>query len=328
MAEVGEFFADSLRSRWVDGLNKVMTPTLPGVESWLLAGAYSWLPSPAGEVRLDISRDTGSLANAIASEVARFSCAAYESLLDAIPGTHTNRSLGWALVRSYYATFYAAHALLRISGQSVTMVSQHTATTMNAIGVQYLGVSPNIKSGLHLARTDPKCRTRVLLTSLGANNGGSHEQMWKLFLKLVLDQESQLILTQGQSHDALHAVQVLTELRKQLCRSGNSNGAWLSSVRNDLNYRHGRGVWYPYFITGNTATALITRMHRWMPTAADGYEIGKVSDDLACFIDSCNVMTQLLTAALRDLSRRATKTRSSFVDRQPFRLLRLRSVDI
>ncbi len=328
MAEVGDFFADSLRSRWVDGLNKVMTPTVTGVESWLLAGAYSWLPSPAGVVQLDISRDTGSLANAIASEVARFSCAAYESLLDAAPGTHTDRSLGWALVRSYYATFYAAHALLRISGQSVTMVSQQTAATLNTIGGQYLGVPPGITSGLHLARTDPSCRTRVLVTKIGANYGGSHEEMWKLFLALVLELEAQLILTQGQSQDALHAVQVLTELRKQLCRRGKSNGAWLSSVRNDLNYRHGHGVWYPYSVTGKAASALITRMHRWIPTAADGYEIGKVSDDLACFVDSCNVMTRLLTAALRDLSRRATKTRSSFVDRQPFKLLRLRSVAI
>lgn len=328
MAEVGELFADLLRSRWVGGLNKVMTPTATGVESWLLAGAYSWLPSPAGVVQLDVSSDTGSLANAIASEVARFSCAAYESLLDAAPGMHTDRSLGWALVRYYYATFYAAHALLRISGQSVTMVAPQTAATLNAIGGQYLGVPPGITSGLHLVRTDPSCRTRVLVTKIGSSSGGSHEEMWKLFLALVLELEGQLILTQGQSQDALVAVQVLTELRKQLCRRGKSNGAWLSSVRNDLNYRHGHGVWYPYLVTGKAASALIARMHRWIPTAADGYEIGKVSDDLGCFVDSCNVMTRLLTAALRDLSRRAAKTRSSFVDRQPFKLLRLRSVAI
>lgn len=317
-----------LRSRWVGGLNKVITPTVTGVESWLLAGGYSWLPSPPGTVQLDVSSDTESLANAIASEVARFSCAAYESLLDAVPGAHTDRSLGWALVRYYYATFYAAHALLRISGQSVTMVAPQTAITLNSIGGQYLGVSPGISSGLHLVRTDPSCSTRVLITKIGSSGGGSHEEMWKLFLALVLELETQLILTQGQSQDALAAVQVLTDLRQQLCRRGKNNGAWLSSVRNDLNYRQGHGVWYPYLVTDRAASALMARMQRWIPTTADGYEIGKVSDDLGCFVDSCNVMNRLLTAALRDLSHRAATSRSSFVDRQPFKLLRLRRVAI
>ena len=152
--------------------------------------------------------------------------------------------------------------------------------------------------------------------------------MWKLFLQLVLDIESQLILTQGRSQDALDAVDVLTELRKQLCRRGKNNGAWLSSVRNDLNYRQGHGVWYPYKVTEKAATNLVSRMRRWDPNAADGFDIGKVKDDLGCFVDSCNVLTRLLTASLSDLSGRAVKSRSSFVDRKPFKLLRLRNIAI
>lgn len=328
MAQVGELFADLLRPRWISGLNKVTTPTVAGVESWLLTGAYSWLPSPAGVVQLDISGTGDALAEAIASEVARFSCAAYESLLDAAPGAHTDRSLGWALVRYYYATFYAAHALLRISGQSITMIAPQTASKLNAIGGQYFGVSPGLTGGLHLVKRDPSSPSRVLVSKIGASSGGSHEEMWKQFLALILELEGQLILTQGQSHDALNAVQVLTELRKQLCRRGKHNGAWLSSIRNDLNYRQEHGVWYPYRLTDKAATSLIVRMQRWIPEAADGYDIGKVSDDLGCFVDSCNVMARLLTAALYDLSGRATIKRSSFVDRQPFKLLRLRSIVI
>lgn len=293
-----------------------------------MTGAFSWLPSPAGQVLLDVSTNTDSLADAIASEVSRFSCAAYESLLDAEPGPHADRALGWALVRYYYATFYAAHALLRISGQSVTMVSQQTALRLNAVGGQYLGMSPGMTAGLHLVRIDPQNRSCVSVSKIGGSSGGSHEEMWRLFLALVVELEGQLILTQGQSQDALLAVQTLIELRKQLCRRGKSNGSWLSSVRNDLNYRHEHGVWYPYRVTGKAATSLIFRMRRWLPTAPDGYEIGKVNDDLGCFVDSCNVMTRLLTAALFDLSSRATKTRSSFVDRKPFKLLRLRNVAV
>lgn len=281
-----------------------------------------------GVVQLGTSAATESLAEAMANEIARFSCATYESLLDAVPGDHSDRALGWALVRYYYATFYAAHALLRISGKSVTMISQQTATLLNSVGGQYLGVSPGVVSGLHLVEMDSTNGHRALIRKIGSNNGGSHEEMWKLFLQLLIELEDQLILTQGRSQDALDAVDILTELRKQLCRRGKNNGAWLSSVRNELNYRQEHGVWYPYKVTDKAATALFSRMQRWVPNAADGYEIGKVKDDLGCFVDSCNVLTRLLTAALCDLSGRAVRARSSFVDRKPFKLLRLRNIAI
>jgi hypothetical protein len=328
VAEVGEYFADLLRPRWVAGLNLVTIPTVSGVESWLKSGAYSWLPSPAGAVHLDVSAATDTLAEAVASEVARFSCATYESLLGAVPVEQADRALGWPLVRCYYATFYAAHALLRLSGSSVTMIAPQTAATLNKVGGQYLGVSPQLTAGLHLVQLDPADRAKVLVSKIGSGVGGSHEEMWKLFLALVTEVEDKLILAQGQSQEALGAVHVLTELRKQLCRQGKASGAWLSTVRNGLNYRHDYGVWYPYKLTGKAASTLVQRMVRWTPSDPNGYEIGTVNDDLACFVDSCNVMTRLLTSALNDLSRRAAKARSSFVDRQPFKLLRLHNVPV
>ena len=131
MADVGELFADALRPRWVKGLNYVTGTREDGVEAWLVAGKFSWLPISAGVVQLDTSASTDLFAEAMASEIARFSCATYESVLDALPGNHSDRALGWALVRYYYATFYAAHALLRISGKSVTMISAQTALLLN-----------------------------------------------------------------------------------------------------------------------------------------------------------------------------------------------------
>jgi hypothetical protein len=277
---------------------------------------------------LDVTGAASSLADAIAGEIARFSCAAYESLLDASPDEHAGRALGWALVRYYYATFYAAHALLRLSGSAVTMISGQTAAKLNAVGGQYLGVSPQIAGGLHLvqiARSDP---SKVQISKIGGGSGGSHEDMWKLFLDLVADIEGQLVLTQGQSQEALAAAQLLTEFRRQLCKQGKNNGAWLSTVRNNLNYRQDYGVWYPYAVTEKFATSLHSRMSRWNPGHIEGYDIGRDKGDLVCFVDSCNVMTQLLTAALKDLAQRSERSGSGFVDRQPFKLLRLSKLTV
>lgn len=326
MAEAGEFFADILRARWVGGLHKVTTPKIQGVEMWLQSGAYVWLPNNAGSVRLDISTTRDTLAEALASEVARFACATYESLLDALPTEEGDRALSWSLVRHYYATFYAGHALLRLSGSSVTMLSPQTVSKLNKVGGQYLGMSPQLVSGLYLIQVDHSDPSKVELTKIGGGPGGSHEEMWKLFLDLVSSVEGQLILNQGQSQEALAAVRILTELRQQLCKQGKNNGAWLSTVRNNLNYRHEYGVWYPYGVTSKFAANVSKRMSRWKPGHANGYEIGKSHDDLECFVDTCNVMARLLTCALDDLAQRALKTKGSFVDRKPFKLLRLRNL--
>lgn len=326
MAEVGDFFADVLRSRWIGGLHKVTTPRLSGLNAWLQTGAFVWLPSTAGSVCLDISSTKDSLAEALASEIARFACATYESLLGALPTVEGERGLGWALVRYYYATFYAGHALLRLSGTSVTMLSPQTAAVLNRVGGQYLGVSPQMVSGLYQINIDQKNRTMVYVTKIGGSNGGTHEEMWALFLDLVLFVEQELILNQAQSQEALAAVQVLTQLRRLLCRQGKNNGAWLSTVRNNLNYRHEYGVWYPYNVTSKFAATVTRRMARWMPEHPDGYEIGKAHDDLGCFVDACNVMTRLLTCALDDLANRSLRAKASFVDQRPFKLLRLRKL--
>jgi hypothetical protein len=328
VAEVGEFFADVLRARWINGLHKVTTPRIASVEAWLQSGAYAWLPSRPGSVWLDISATKDVLADALASEVARFSCAAYESLIDAHPGTNDCRALNWSLVRYYYATFYAGHAILRLSGCSVTMLSPQTVSIVNRIGGQYLGMSPQLVSGLHQIQIDPNDPSKVEITKVGGGTGGSHEEMWKLFLDLVNFIEGQLIANQAQSQEAQAAVVVLTELRQQLCRQGKNNGAWLSMVRNNLNYKHDYGVWYPYSVTLKFAAGVSSRMSRWAPGHAEGYEIGKSNDELACFVDTCNVMTRLLTCALGDLAQRAQKAKSSFVDRTPFRLLRLRKFSV
>ncbi len=327
MTAIGNLFADFLRPRWITGLNKVSVPG-PGVEPWLLSGTYSWHSSLAGTLNLDVSTAHERLAEAMAGEIARFSCAAYESLLATGSHTHDPRSLGWPLVRYYYASFYTAHALLRLSGTGVNMFSGQTASFLNQIGGQYLGMPPRISQGLHIVKVDRANPSIVQVTKMGSGAGGSHEEMWKLFLNLIQDLEDEITLTLGGAQQAQNTVQLLSKLRNHLCRQGKS-GAWPSTVRNNINYRHDYGVWYPYNkLKPKTGTKLIARMTRWAPRDPDGFEIGQSSEDLTCFIDACNVMVQLLTAALSDVARRTNREKSSFVDRLPFKLLRLNRVAV
>lgn len=321
-----EVFADGVRPRWAPGLNAVGIPKFKSVASWLETGTYGWLPSTQGSGSLDLRGSVTDFTSALASEITRFSCAAYESLLDSGPPAAASRSLGWTLVRHYYATFYSAHALLRLAGTSLTYLSASVVTDLNKVAGQYLGVSPQLVSGLYLVGVDSANRNVVNLKLISSSKGGSHEEMWSHFLQLLADVENSILLSQGQIPGAIQAVKVSTLLRKSLCSQGKNNGAWPSSVRNSVNYRHDYGVWYPYSKSAKQAEDLLKRMKNWSQLDGSGVLIGSATDDLGKFVDICNVVTHFMTSALKDVAKRATASGKSFVDRYPFKLLRLRQV--
>lgn len=322
MTGVGAAFADALRPRWSPGLNNVKRPEFHSIESWLIKGTFGWLPAASGTARLDVRGSGIALTGALASEISRFSCAAYESLMDANPPGASPKALGWPLIRHYYATFYCAHALLRIAGDSLTFVSATTVTALNRVGGQYLGVSPQLTAGLYKIKPDRNSPNVIELTKISAGSGGSHEELWKQFLDFLTEIENSIVLTQGQVPAAIDAVRVSTQLRTHLCRQGKGNGAWPSGIRNSLNYRHEHGVWYPYTKKVQSCTDLATRLQQWKPGSPQGFDIGPTRDDLTCFADTCNVVAQLLTASLSDISFRSPQKGKSFVDNFPFKLLR------
>lgn len=323
---VSEVFADGVRPKWPPGLNAVGVPKFTSVASWLATGTYGWLPSAQGSGCLDLRGSVTDFTSALASEITRFSCAAYESLLDAGPPETALRSLGWTLVRHYYATFYSAHALLRIAGTSLTYLSASVVTDLNKVAGQYLGVSPQLISGLYLVGVDTLNRNVVSLKPISSGKGGSHEEMWGYFLQLLADIENSILSSQGHISSALQAVQVSKSLRISLCSQGKNNGAWPSSIRNAVNYRHDYGVWYPYSRSAKQAEDLVKRMKNWSQLDSPSVLIGGATDDLSKFVDLCNIVTQFMTGALKDVSKRATSSGKSFVDRYPFKLLRLRQV--
>ncbi|MCE3605549.1 hypothetical protein LXA47_18350 [Massilia sp. P8910] len=322
MTEVGATFADALRPRWAAGLNTVKRPEFPSIESWLIKGTFGWLPAASGSARLDVRGSGIALTGALASEISRFSCAAYESLINDNPPGASTKALGWPLIRHYYATFYCAHALLRIAGDSLTYVSATTISTLNRVGGQYLGISPQLTAGLYQIKADRNSPNVIELTKISAGSGGSHEELWKQFLDFLIELENTIVLTQGQVPVAIDAVRVSTQLRTHLCRQGKGNGAWPSGIRNSLNYRHEHGVWYPYTKKAQSSADLAARLHRWKPGSQHSFEIGPTRDDLTCFADTCNVITQLLTASLSDIALRSPQRGKSFVDHFPFKLLR------
>lgn len=318
-------FSDGMRPFWPTGLQNIKNPEFSSIEEWLLNGTYTWISSVQNKVHLALPLAQSGLTEAFVGEISRFSTASYESLLDAEPSGISNKALGWQIVRHYYAAFYSAHALLRIAGVSLFFLSPKSANTLNSIGGQYLGASPQLGKGLYSIRRDSTNLQNVVLEKLSPG-GGSHEDMWKEFLDFLIALEKSIILSQGPIPSALEAVGISTALRANLCKSGKSNGAWPSSIRNSVNYRHDLAVWYPYGQRQPFYDAISSKMTRWKPGDYSGFDFTQSSNDLISFAEICNVLSHILTATLKDISIRAPTPRKCFVDRLPFKFLRERGL--
>lgn len=330
---IADAFADGIRRWWAPHINTIGEPNITGVDLWLATGNYSCTgytapqaatgTAPAVQETLTIHLvNPEDLSHAFASEISRFSCAAYESLLDAAPPAAVSKSLGWAVVRHYYAAFYAAHCIMRIAGSSLTFVSSETIRKVNGLASAYLGVQPPLKSGIHLVRFDRSDPKLVTITKVSSGAGGSHEDLWRVFLTIAKETETEIIRTMGRSSAGPDgAVQLLTDFRAYFRET-----AWASKLRNGVNYRQEYGVWFPWDRRNKDSQKLAARMQLWKPLATDGLQLTEARDELVKLAEVCNVLVHLMTIALKDIAKRSQSSKGCFVDRRPFRYLKTRNI--
>lgn len=324
MIDISGAFADGIRSGWAHNLNQIDIPEFLDINSWLQSGTFNWVSASQESIELDIRGSGNGFTSALAGEISRFSCAAYESLLDAEPPLLASRSLGWSLVRHYYATFYSAHALLRIGGISVTYISNETCRILNYASSQRFGISPKLTSGLYKVFNELIDKNTVQINKISSGSGGSHQDMWSEFSDFLRKIENEILLKNGHSESALEAVRISGEIRASLALHGYAG--WPSKIRNDLHYQHEYGVWFPYRLSKRQGEILKSRLARWRPNSETDLNILSDGNVLIKFSDLCNATIHLLTFALQDIVDRSPARSKGFVNQNPFKLLRHRKV--
>lgn len=326
MSQIGDVITEEIRLRWPKNISKVGKPNYKGIVDWLDRGVYGWSQNPSGILPLlDVSTTSDDLSQAFAAEIGRFSSAAYESLLYSAPPLNESKSLAWSLIRYYYAAFYSAHALHRIVGQALTYIPKVSVDRLNAVSGQYFGVAPKFSSGLYFLKRCSSLGNQFEL-ELISGGGGSHEDMWERFLKLLKILEDSIILNQGQLSASADALDVIKNLRIGLCFGGKNNGSWLSVIRNSINYKHDHGLWYPYSLSKEDSRKLVEKMGQWKSTSQNDFMGRLGSHSLHNFVDLVNMLARILLISLRDISKRSIGTVRNFVDLQPLRLLKTQKI--
>lgn len=315
--------ADGIREKWITGINAISSFSTRGLAETLLTKSYM-LEDVTSNTSLvfRVPQQNLDLPQSFAFEAARFSTAAFESLLDAKPDPKYEKSLGWPLIRTYYAAFFAAHALLRICGESITFLTTKQTSKLNQFAEIYTGQISNFSNGIfHFKISDKSQKIQVVQLSRG---GGSHEDFWKIFYKFLIDVEDVLAERFSSSSDAIAAIKTSQSLRKSLSRENCTQGSWLSQSRNSINYRQEYGIWFPYTIDRSKAMAIARTFDNWQLEESEWETAISTADFAEAHLSNSHAIAALLTCSLKDLARRNISRRRSFVDQIPFALLRQR----
>ncbi len=228
-----------------------------GVKDWILTGAWS-VSAPVTKKNAALSvHDSDQLSEAIVNDVLRMASAAFESARAVGVCGIEPRSYAWQFISYYYAGYFAANALMRLCGHSCTNLSAQECSEINEIaslcGLGGIDDKTKIAPGVYYS-TINRGGTATLSFSAINSKGGVHIQFWTGFLKFLLELKKTIISSALPKSDREGAIAELNELIDGLKHSGSQTGAWLSEVRNAMNYRLEYGAWFPYtdtIIDGN-----------------------------------------------------------------------------
>lgn len=214
-----------------------------GLRTWLEKGSFYVESGPAlNSICLKrISID--ELAPYITYDYERFCLSSYESLIATKYELAQPKAFGWPVIKLYYAAFFAAHAMMRATGKGILRLEAKQARRITEYSSLF-GASLVVTTGTYkFSLVENNDGTKDLLLWKLADAGGAHDQFWKEF-NTFLDDLSQDVSVKKEI-DATIVIGEINDIQKILKASNSPFGTWLTSVRNQINYQHKYGVWFP-----------------------------------------------------------------------------------
>lgn len=322
--------ASILRSFWLNNLNNISgsidSPTwlnmLDNTDSKNDAGLAGWLSidnnflitnnlkkesfklSPIGDLHEDLLRS-------YAFDLCKFGMASMETLHSLKKNEDTPKSTGWAIIQTYYAAFFAAHAILRLFGISCTQLNAKQTTNINKIGNQ-LGFGQNeIQGGFYCCTFDSEIN-ELNSVKLNASKDGSHGSMWREFNKFInllqtdIDSNGTGLKDNKEKVKKMLASISLNLTHGQYTASAN----WLSNIRNKTNYKQLDGAWFPFKGYKKEYKDIFEITNKWINKPTEITLITPNINEFRSFVSTCTVIVSLYREISVDMSSRCSEGKS------------------
>lgn len=312
---------DALRPFWMSGINSISGELSTSFKAWLTEGEYVYQGLNANKELVFVPIDFDVLLKSVAYDINRMSMAAVESVHGIQNPNDLTRSTAWGLIRSYYSAFYACHAICRIFSVLIPKIDSPQSSKLNKIinSSGWLGDAIYVTDDLYKVTIDSINKT-FILSKLATK--GHHEGAWKEFGLLLSGLETRILsnVSIGTIADRQDASMLLNQLRNilQSDRCTQSYN-WLSQIRNNLNYRHEYGAWYPHEKSSKFRSSFHTNSACWKK---DPSEIASHQEDhpILKFSKGCTLILSILHTLIIEMEKR-NSDENSFLKYGVYRLI-------
>jgi hypothetical protein len=215
-----------------------------GIRSWMIHGAYqASRSSNQSEVILE-NIYTDEIINYISFDYERFAFSSLESFCISSLESKSLQLAGWPLLKMYYSAFFAAHAIMRGLGRGVVKIEKKQSEAIEQILQVMTGSAQGFMPGMYLYRMYSDSTGRVKLSLKPHNEkGGVHESFWKSFVEFLEEVSESAV--QNNFPDASTLLSGVAEISPMMKKDPRRGSVWFSSLRNEINYQHKHGVWFP-----------------------------------------------------------------------------------
>ena len=201
--------ANEIRQFWMPGLNEIVGKQTFGLVKWLSKGEYYYISSPLtqNQFSLDLSGKsfTNKMLFAFAYDCNRMASAAFETIWSIEKSTKLPSSVAWLLIKSYYAAFYAGHAIVRMLGISCSQLNKQAAKKISEIAKLF-----GKDNGLNISSSYYSCiydrsKQELFFDNIKAK-GGVHESFWNIFCERIQELSKSILVSPivvSQSQDVL-----------------------------------------------------------------------------------------------------------------------------
>jgi hypothetical protein len=318
--------ADALQPFIVRGLTDLQGRpsgvTLPDLVGKQRTIGYDLSFNDASRTILVDFRDARVVVNAIASDSARLASASFQTIATASKDITGTGGIAWGLIRSYYGAFYAGHALTRLFGESCSYFDRNHITRISMLGAA-LGQKPGFKleSGMYRCLLN-RAATALECANLRAGGGGTHELFWNVFGGRIKNISEEVLLGALAGHEAQLVFSKVDALTQSIRGYGAPLHSWLSVIRNEIQYRHNFGVWFPCEVRKRDRERLGRLVDQWTrdPMTVD---IGAAHfGQLGEFVVTCAFIVSLCRVLWMRIAERSTRSDRSIATLGPIASLK------
>jgi hypothetical protein len=169
--------------------------------------------------------------------------------------------------------------------------------------------------------------SQVTLTRISAGKSGAHEALWAAVELAIRDRTPIILSGNVPTRDAQLVIAKLDEFQALAVQNGSN--AWLSKVRNAIQYRMEHSVWYP--------TQVGVRERRELANLVAGWQRDPMSLDLAAvrarpllmqFVAASTFMISLCRALLSRIDQASLDRQRSFVRHGAWALANVKRVNL